>query len=197
MSSRTRSQIARLRSLETMLSLRPKPILCVRRLHLVFGEIQPLPQSTSTWPSSFRLRHPPCRDRASTCTVRRGRLTPTGFSETRTRLRRAPPMPPHTGPCRRPSVQRGRPSHTQQSRQLCRDRDVLAAAVGELDGLCRRHEFAYYGEWALILEGWATGGEVGGHGSATVSADCGLSARLPECPLVLSAFISARSSRTT
>ncbi len=45
--------------------------------------------------------------------------------------------------------------------QLCRDRDALAAAVGELDGLCRRYEFAYYGEWALILEGWATGGEVG------------------------------------
>ena len=45
--------------------------------------------------------------------------------------------------------------------QLCGDRDALAAAVGELDGLCRRYEFAYYGEWALILEGWGMGGEVG------------------------------------
>jgi predicted ATPase len=45
--------------------------------------------------------------------------------------------------------------------QLCDDRDALATAVGELDGLCRRYEFAYYGEWALILEGWAMGGDVG------------------------------------
>jgi DNA-binding SARP family transcriptional activator/tetratricopeptide (TPR) repeat protein len=45
--------------------------------------------------------------------------------------------------------------------QLCGDPDALAAAIAELDGLCRRYEFAYYGEWALILEGWAAGGEVG------------------------------------
>jgi DNA-binding SARP family transcriptional activator len=41
--------------------------------------------------------------------------------------------------------------------QLQGDRDSLLRATGELRELCRRHEFAYYGEWALILEGWATG----------------------------------------
>jgi tetratricopeptide (TPR) repeat protein len=45
--------------------------------------------------------------------------------------------------------------------QLCDDRDALEAAVGELAGLCRRYEFAYYGEWAMILEGWAMSGEPG------------------------------------
>ena len=44
--------------------------------------------------------------------------------------------------------------------QLCGNPDALAAAIAELDGLCRRYEFAYYGEWALILEGWSVG-EVG------------------------------------
>ena len=43
--------------------------------------------------------------------------------------------------------------------QLCGDRSGLAAAVSELDALCRRYEFAYYGEWALILEGWNVGGK--------------------------------------
>jgi len=45
--------------------------------------------------------------------------------------------------------------------QLCGDRSALAATVAELDALCRRYEFAYYGEWALILEGWTVGGETG------------------------------------
>ena len=45
--------------------------------------------------------------------------------------------------------------------QLSGNPDALAAAIAELDGLCRRYEFAYYGEWALILEGWSVGGEVG------------------------------------
>jgi tetratricopeptide (TPR) repeat protein len=41
------------------------------------------------------------------------------------------------------------------------DRVALRAAVEELDRLCRRHGFAYYREWALILGGWLEGGERG------------------------------------
>ncbi len=45
--------------------------------------------------------------------------------------------------------------------QLCDDRTSLLRAVRELSDLCRRYEFAYYGEWGLILGGWATGGQRG------------------------------------
>ena len=45
--------------------------------------------------------------------------------------------------------------------QLRGDRESLGQAVVELRDLCRRYEFAYYGEWALVLDGWATGGEAG------------------------------------
>ncbi len=45
--------------------------------------------------------------------------------------------------------------------QLCGDPDAVAAAVIELDALCRRYEFAYYGEWASILGGWTVGGDAG------------------------------------
>jgi DNA-binding SARP family transcriptional activator len=38
--------------------------------------------------------------------------------------------------------------------QLRDDRAALARVVAELGELCRTHGFAYYGEWALILEGW-------------------------------------------
>jgi DNA-binding SARP family transcriptional activator len=45
--------------------------------------------------------------------------------------------------------------------QLCADRNALLLAIAELRDLCIQYEFAYYGEWTLILEGWATGGEAG------------------------------------
>jgi DNA-binding SARP family transcriptional activator/tetratricopeptide (TPR) repeat protein len=45
--------------------------------------------------------------------------------------------------------------------QLRDDRASLGHAVVELRDLCQRYEFAYYGEWALILEGWAAGGDHG------------------------------------
>jgi DNA-binding SARP family transcriptional activator/tetratricopeptide (TPR) repeat protein len=45
--------------------------------------------------------------------------------------------------------------------QLRDDRVSLGHAVVELRDLCQRYEFAYYGEWALILHGWATGGDHG------------------------------------
>ena len=45
--------------------------------------------------------------------------------------------------------------------QLCEDREALLLSDLELRELCIQYEFAYYGEWTLILEGWATGGEAG------------------------------------
>ena len=45
--------------------------------------------------------------------------------------------------------------------QLRGDTDALAKAIAELGDLCRRYEFAYYGEWALVLDGWAQGGDAG------------------------------------
>ena len=45
--------------------------------------------------------------------------------------------------------------------QLRGDTDALAKAIAELGELCRRYEFAYYGEWALVLDGWAHGGDAG------------------------------------
>ena len=45
--------------------------------------------------------------------------------------------------------------------QLRGDVDALQQTVAELRALCRRHEFAYYGEWGLILDGWGTGGARG------------------------------------
>ncbi|EME62841.1 SARP family transcriptional regulator [Rhodococcus ruber BKS 20-38] len=41
------------------------------------------------------------------------------------------------------------------------DRAALDAAVAELTDLCTRYGFAYYSEWALILDGWSRGGEAG------------------------------------
>jgi DNA-binding SARP family transcriptional activator len=45
--------------------------------------------------------------------------------------------------------------------QLRDDRAALIESVGELAELCRRHGFAYYRDWALVLSGWSRGGEPG------------------------------------
>jgi DNA-binding SARP family transcriptional activator len=45
--------------------------------------------------------------------------------------------------------------------QMHGDRPAVRAAVEELRGLCDRYEFAYYSEWARVLDGWACGGEQG------------------------------------
>jgi DNA-binding SARP family transcriptional activator len=45
--------------------------------------------------------------------------------------------------------------------QMRRDLHGLKAAVAELGELCDRYGFAYYREWALILDGWCRGGEPG------------------------------------
>jgi DNA-binding SARP family transcriptional activator/tetratricopeptide (TPR) repeat protein len=47
------------------------------------------------------------------------------------------------------------------TRQMQRDVAGLRDAVTELSELCHRHGFAYYREWALILDGWSRGGESG------------------------------------
>ena len=39
--------------------------------------------------------------------------------------------------------------------QFRRDRAAVSKLVEELCDLCDRYDFAYYREWALILEGWA------------------------------------------
>jgi DNA-binding SARP family transcriptional activator/tetratricopeptide (TPR) repeat protein len=45
--------------------------------------------------------------------------------------------------------------------QICARLPELAEVVGELRELCDRHDFAYYREWGLILDGWCSGGEPG------------------------------------
>ena len=45
--------------------------------------------------------------------------------------------------------------------QLRDDRPGLRDTVAELGELCRRFHFAYYGEWALILDGWSLPGASG------------------------------------
>ncbi|MER5436326.1 AAA family ATPase [Streptomyces sp. NPDC002588] len=45
--------------------------------------------------------------------------------------------------------------------QISGDRAAAGEVVAELSGLCRRHGFAYYSEWALIVSGWTVGGEQG------------------------------------
>jgi hypothetical protein len=45
--------------------------------------------------------------------------------------------------------------------QLRGDLDLLDEHVEELTALCRRHTYAYYREWALVLGGWRQGGDRG------------------------------------
>ena len=45
--------------------------------------------------------------------------------------------------------------------QMRGDRAELRAGVGELGELCGRYGFAYYREWALILDGWSRADESG------------------------------------
>jgi len=45
--------------------------------------------------------------------------------------------------------------------QVRGDQAALRAAVAELTELCQRYHFAYYREWALILDGWSRPGAAG------------------------------------
>lgn len=45
--------------------------------------------------------------------------------------------------------------------QLGGDRDGLGGTLRELIPLCARYRFAYYDSWAMVLDGWLTGGDAG------------------------------------
>lgn len=45
--------------------------------------------------------------------------------------------------------------------QFIGDKASLARLVIELQELCHRYDFAYYGQWANILQGWGNGGAAG------------------------------------
>jgi hypothetical protein len=47
------------------------------------------------------------------------------------------------------------------TQQMCGNRSALAETVEELHELCARYRFAYYPEWARILDGWNRGDESG------------------------------------
>jgi predicted ATPase len=47
------------------------------------------------------------------------------------------------------------------TRQIRGDTAALVETVAELRTLCQRYEFAYYGEWAIVLDGWVSGGDQG------------------------------------
>ncbi|MGI9008744.1 MAG: ATP-binding protein [Streptosporangiaceae bacterium] len=47
------------------------------------------------------------------------------------------------------------------TRQMRRDMTELSDSVGELRDLCDRYQFAYYSEWAMVLQGWSRGGQRG------------------------------------
>jgi hypothetical protein len=45
--------------------------------------------------------------------------------------------------------------------QLRNDAAALAPAAAELQDICRRYNFAYYGQWGAIMSGWIAGGQTG------------------------------------
>ena len=52
-------------------------------------------------------------------------------------------------------------SYLAVTHQLRADQASLRRVVPELHELCDRHGFAYYREWALVLDGWSRGGAPG------------------------------------
>jgi len=81
--------------------------------------------------------------------------------------------------------------------QMRRDLPELRNAVDELRGLCDRYGFAYYREWALILDGWsregASGADLVRRGIGDLKSE-GAFARMPYW-LSLLADLSARDSQ--
>jgi DNA-binding SARP family transcriptional activator/tetratricopeptide (TPR) repeat protein len=79
--------------------------------------------------------------------------------------------------------------------QLRDDRPGLRDTVAELSALCRRYDFAYYREWALILDGWLrpdeSGIDLARQGTGNLKA-AGSFARMPYW-LALLADIYARN----
>jgi DNA-binding SARP family transcriptional activator/tetratricopeptide (TPR) repeat protein len=81
--------------------------------------------------------------------------------------------------------------------QMRRDLPELRNMVDELGRLCDRYDFAYYREWALILDGWSRGGTTGAdlvrRGIGNLKSG-GALARMPYW-LSLLADLSARDGR--
>ena len=81
--------------------------------------------------------------------------------------------------------------------QVLRDLPELRSMVDELRQLCDRYDFAYYREWALILDGWsrddASGTDLVRRGIGNLKSEGSL-ARMPYW-LSLLADLSARDSR--
>ena len=81
--------------------------------------------------------------------------------------------------------------------QVRRDLPELRSMVDELRLLCDRYDFAYYREWALILDGWsregASGADLVHRGIGNLKSE-GAFARMPYW-LSLLADLSARDSR--
>ena len=81
--------------------------------------------------------------------------------------------------------------------QMRRDLPELRNMVDELRRLCDRYDFAYYREWALILDGWsrtgASGADLVRRGIGNLKSE-GAFARMPYW-LSLLADLSARDSR--
>jgi hypothetical protein len=79
--------------------------------------------------------------------------------------------------------------------QMRRDLPELKQAMAELRELCDRYEFAYYREWALILDGWsrANGTGLARRGIANLKAQNAF-ARMPYW-LSLLADLSAREGQ--
>jgi DNA-binding SARP family transcriptional activator len=83
------------------------------------------------------------------------------------------------------------------SHQMRHDLPALTSTVAELRELCERYHFAYYREWALILDGWSRTGtagiEMAQRGISNLKAE-GAFARMPYW-LSLLADLSARDNR--
>jgi DNA-binding SARP family transcriptional activator/tetratricopeptide (TPR) repeat protein len=81
--------------------------------------------------------------------------------------------------------------------QMHHDLPELRTTIEELRQLCDRHDFAYYREWALILDGWSREGDSGANlvrrGISNLKSE-GAFARMPYW-LSLLADLSARDSQ--
>jgi DNA-binding SARP family transcriptional activator len=56
-------------------------------------------------------------------------------------------------------------AYSAVTHQMRHDLPRLRDVVAELRDLCQRYEFAYYREWALILDGWSAAGDRAGEGT--------------------------------
>ncbi len=51
--------------------------------------------------------------------------------------------------------------YTATTHQLVHDRAGAGEAASELINLCERYSFSFYGQWAVVVDGWVRGGEAG------------------------------------